>query len=431
MPGQLCEVLVELARPVHLQCLGRGAVQPDGHPRRDTGPDGVAGQRVGEAQLTGAHLRKQARSDCLVGGAEAVLHVGSQHPRRNRQWEPAPDHGAGLDQPARVRSEPLNPGGDGVAHRARRPPRFPRPVDDSAGDLPDEERVAAGGVVHLGDGGTGRAEGVELSADVRRAEPAQVQPLTRRGPLQAGQRPGRGCARLGLPQRGDEQQRRARGPVGEVAQHEQRRLVCPVDVVEHNDQRRLVPPRSGPSPRRRRPPESGPAATRRHPQLARLPPALRNTSRHGQNAGAPSVSAHRPHTTRSPAASPASSWQRRVLPIPASPMQSTSRPRPPRASSSQPRSAPSSRARPSRGGVIMAHSMTQASATAPPATVHVGEPRGTAPGRILDASRRWSLACWIGSGRGQRGRDSRRSVATPGNGDRGRAGAARSRCPAR
>ena len=118
MPGQLCEVLIELTRPVHLQRLGRGAVQPDGHPRRDTGPDGVAGQCMGEAQLTGAYLREQARSDCLVSGGEAVPHVGSQHPRRNRQWEPAPDHRAGLHQPARVRPEPLDPGGDRVAHRA-------------------------------------------------------------------------------------------------------------------------------------------------------------------------------------------------------------------------------------------------------------------------------------------------------------------------
>jgi hypothetical protein len=97
------------------------------------------------------------------------------------------------------------------------------------------------------------------------------------------------------------------------------------------------------------------------PTAGSAAPRLRNTSRHGQNAGAPSVSAHRPHAKRTSAASPASSWQRRVLPIPASPTQSTSRPWPPRASSSQPRSASRSRARPSRGGVIMAHSMPQAS----------------------------------------------------------------------
>ena len=88
--------------------------------------------------------------------------------------------------------------------------------------------------MHLLDSGTGRAEGIELSSYVRRAESAQVKPLTRPGPLQAGQRPGGGAARLGLAQRRDEQQRRVRGPIGEVAQHEQGRLVCPMDVVHDN-----------------------------------------------------------------------------------------------------------------------------------------------------------------------------------------------------
>jgi hypothetical protein len=175
---------------------------------------------VGEAQLTGAHLREQARGDRRVGRAEALAHVDAQHPGDDGQRETAPDHCAGLDEPARVRSESLHPGGDGVAHRARRPPRLPRPVDDSAGDLPDEERVAACGVVHLIGGDTSRAEGVELSADVHRAEPAQVKLLARRRPFQTSQRSGGGGARLGLAQRHYEQQRRVRGSVGEVAQHE-------------------------------------------------------------------------------------------------------------------------------------------------------------------------------------------------------------------
>jgi hypothetical protein len=77
-------------------------------------------------------------------------------------------------------------------------------------------------------------------------------------------------------------------------------------------------------------------------------PSERSTWRHGQYAGAPSASTQRPHATAVPPAraTPASSWASRVLPIPGSPTQRTSRPAPSRAASSHARNASSSRRRP-------------------------------------------------------------------------------------
>ena len=237
VPRDLREMLVQLARPVGLQGGGRGPVQRDAARGRDRRAHGVAGQRVGEAQLAGPRLREQAGTDRGIGRAEAARHGCGEHVRDHRQRERPADDRPGLDQPPRVGAEPVDPGPHGVAHRPRRVAGVPGAVGDGARHLADEEGVATGGVVHLGDGHAVGAERVKLPADVGRSEPGQLQLLDVRSPAQVGQRPRERPVRLGVAQGGQQQQRGARGAVGQVPQHQQRRLVAPVDVVEHDQQR--------------------------------------------------------------------------------------------------------------------------------------------------------------------------------------------------
>jgi hypothetical protein len=166
-----------------------------------------------------------------------LLHRDIEHVRHHGQRESPPDDRSGLDEPAGLGREPVDPGTHRVAHGAWRVSRPPGAVDDGAGDLADEERVAVRGVVHLGRRDADGAEGVELPADLDLVQAAQVEPLDVRGSVQVGQRRRERAVRCGVAQCGEQQQRRIGGAVGEEAHHQQGGLVGPVDVVEHDQQR--------------------------------------------------------------------------------------------------------------------------------------------------------------------------------------------------
>ena len=280
--------------------VGGGAVQRDRHRRRDA----RCGRRRGPARgRTAAHRRRPGRAtrrDGRVGRAEAVAARRFPACPRDRQREPAADHRARLDEPARSgRAAPR--GRRRVAHAPGRPARLPRPVGDGAGDLADEERVAAGDVVHLVGGGTTRAQRVELSCYIgadpspptattphpapgpsrpaarRAAAESRSGPAASRAPAAARPPPGRrrGAARAATP----------RPPSGG---HPERSATAAAPPASNTD------PATASTTRKRSCGDDWTSPDRGAPTPNRF-----KTSSHGQNGGAPAVSAQRPHTTRS------------------------------------------------------------------------------------------------------------------------------------
>ena len=231
----------------------------------------------------------------------------------------------------------------------------PRAVRDRPGDLADEQRVPAGDLVHQ-PGFPGCCIW-QLLGDFGQPEALQGKTFRRRRAEQLGHQ-----ARAGRLEVAHGRQHEHPHPaqlIGQMPQYQDRCLVGPVHVVEHHDQTVAPGHFLYDLDDVLEEPEAILGSFAREVRSA-LIPNDRRTCRHGQYAGAPSVSTHLPHATVAPAANavPASSWASRVLPIPASPLHRTSRPVPLRAASSQLRNNSSSRSRPTipstppRAGVL-------------------------------------------------------------------------------
>ena len=110
-------------------------------------------------------------------------------------------------------------------------------------DLLDEERVALGLLVQLGDeGGRGR-RALELRHERRglvRVQPGELEPLQRPLPPQPGEQRGERLALLVAARRDEEERGLGRRRAHEMGEELEGRLVRPVHVVEHDEQRRVA-----------------------------------------------------------------------------------------------------------------------------------------------------------------------------------------------
>ena len=291
VPGQLGQVVVQLVGPVRLQRVGRRAVQRQQQKVDGSQIDahGVPGERVGEPQLTGPRLR--VSSPDATAASAGPMPSATPTPRTPATTERGrtarPSTAPACHEPAHVRGPGGRPGPAPTARTVRGAvPRRPGPVDDGARDLAHEERVAAGGVVHLDGGDTGGPERIQLPADVGGAQCTQrlgtssdVRGRVAGPPMTVLAAPG-GPSDAGVAQGGDRPLRRSRRVVGEPAQHHQRGLVGPVQVVDDDQQRPGGEP-TRPAPRRppRRRRGSGPAVTPAAPPAGAAydPPSARST----------------------------------------------------------------------------------------------------------------------------------------------------------
>jgi hypothetical protein len=123
-----------------------------------------------------AHLLDQPVSDRFVDGREALLNRQVQRCGDERHREVAPHDGRRLHQPAAVDRNALEPSTDDIEHAARWPVGAPGAVHQRAGDLPDEQGVAAG---HVENGaGVGHLPGRghrQLLPDLGEPEATQVE----------------------------------------------------------------------------------------------------------------------------------------------------------------------------------------------------------------------------------------------------------------
>ena len=233
--------------------LADARVQPRAAQRREAVVERRAHQRVGEGVAADAavDLAQHAGAHRLVERRDEV--VPRQRPERLEQPEVdlAPDHRRDLDRLARRRRQPPQaPRGD-PAHALGHPGLLEvdraleaaRRVAQVAQDLLDEERVALGLAVQRRDevgGGRGGAVGLDQLADL-----AGVEALERdvREAVLAPQRGDQLRQRVPLLELrvavGAEEHRAPRlGRAHEVAQQLHRRAVGPVEVVEDEQQRR-------------------------------------------------------------------------------------------------------------------------------------------------------------------------------------------------
>lgn len=202
--------------------------------------DGLGYQRVDEPALVlaaavrfdqvGRHRRLQrSRDDVRPDGEQC---------RQHGLPELAAQHRGRLDRRPDARGELGHAAADDLAH-AHRDVAARLVVGQQSHDLPHEERVAAGAVVHLGgpvDLHTRRRRQPLGHGPERQAteDAAPTLPLGR----QVGEQTGQDRAGLRVAVGHDDRQRCSRDLIGEEPQQPQRRVVGAVRVVEHDQQTR-------------------------------------------------------------------------------------------------------------------------------------------------------------------------------------------------
>jgi hypothetical protein len=332
------------------RAAGHRAEQPRRTGRVQTGLD------IGERPL--GDRRQQGRVDLLAqqaGDAEQVPDPVVE--RAQDRADQVPDLAAAGQ-----------PGGQLLRHDDR----LEEGRSQHPGDGPDVERVAAGPLVHQLDGRrVDRAPrgGRQVGGHPRHRQRAERYELHARKQDQLGDS-GRQLGAVAVP--GTDQHEQPGPPHlgGQVAQQVERGAVRPVHVLQHDDQ---APAAGHPDERvadgagDHQPHGRGVLGRRRCRRGGSAPagagaPAASSTRRQGHSGGTPCSAGQRPQATGTcaVAASATSSSSRRVLPMPAGPVTSTTAPVPPCAAASAARSACRSAARPTTGTVRGAGAVTLA-----------------------------------------------------------------------
>ena len=201
---------------------------------------GLGHQRVDEPALVpvaAVRFDQVGRHRRLQRSRDDVRPDGEQRGQRGLP-ELAAQHRGRLDRPPGARGELGHAAADDLAH-AHRDVAARRVVGQQPHDLPHEERVAAGAIVHLGgpvDLHTRRRRQPLGHGPERQAteHAAPTLPLGR----QVGEQTGQDRAGLRVAVGHHDGQRRRPELIGEEPQQPQRRVVGPVRVVEHDQQTR-------------------------------------------------------------------------------------------------------------------------------------------------------------------------------------------------
>ncbi len=274
-------------------------VQHDGLLQRRLGRQHRADQAVGEPEPPTPGVDQQTRGQRLARGGQAPGRRQLQQPRDDGELELLREQRRGPQQPLGGRVEPADPRHDDLGQALGHEPGA---RGDQAGELAEEQRVAAAGprglpdlrrrevAPHRGAQQVGDRRLVETAqrtaVDVRAAEQVGsdlVPPGTRRtaAPRRAADHPATGRVPQEQPQR---QERRLVGPL-DVVDDEQAAPVRHHDVAQRAEQREAVACPVGadlrdelaPHPERRcalfralRPPHPGRRATGQRPHQGRL-----------------------------------------------------------------------------------------------------------------------------------------------------------------